>query len=385
MQIDQVNIYPVLLPFSDEFSHSLRKRKSANNVVVEVVAAQGTIKGYGEGAPRSYVTGESQESVAKSIRLFTQQETFPWNLNDVSQIWNFVDSITQGKDVHSAICALESALLDSLGQSQARYLTEYFPKDFYAGQVFYRATLPLASKQRILQICRLCQKMKINKLRIKVGKDYVQNRSIMEAVRSVFGEDYELRVDINGSWNRELAWKHLQLFQEYKIKIIEQPLMPGDPYLADLAELMQKQGIILMADESACTLNDAEAIVKDGHYQMVNVRLSKCGGFRNSLKIINYLRRKKILFQIGCHLGESGILSAAGRVLCLLCKDAAYHDGSYDEFILKENITVKNVSFGPGGEAGPLQLPGLGIEVNRKNLMRFSQNAAVITISPDSL
>ena len=67
MRIEQVNIYGVLLPFSVDFSHSLRKRSSVKNIVVEVVANQGEIKGYGEGAPRIYVTGESRESASTTI------------------------------------------------------------------------------------------------------------------------------------------------------------------------------------------------------------------------------------------------------------------------------------------------------------------------------
>jgi len=126
-------------------------------------------------------------------------------------------------------------------------------------------------------------------------------------------------------------------------------MRPNDPETADFAGLMQKAGVILMADESACSLDDMKKIAQEGFYKMINVRLSKCGGFRNSLKIIEYLRRNGISFQIGCHLGESGILSAAGRILCLLCSDAVYCDGSYDEFLLEKNVTVEDVSMGPGG------------------------------------
>jgi muconate cycloisomerase len=114
---------------------------------------------------------------------------------------------------------------------------------------------------------------------------------------------------------------------------------------------------------------------------MINVRLSKCGGFGNSLKIIEYLRCNKISFQIGCHLGESGILSAAGRILCLLCRDAVYCDGSYDEFLLEKNVTVEDVSMGPGGEADPLKGPGLGMEVSEKNLAELSEGFNSITVS----
>ncbi len=381
MKIDHISVYPVLLPFSSEFSHSLRKRNSVKNIVVQVVAQQGKIKGYGEGAPRSFVTGESQESAAQHISRFITLDNFPWELNHVSQIWNFADGLFRGKARNASICALETALLDALGKSQSRNIIDYFPKDFMTTKVYYGAALPLAGKQRIVEICGLIKKMKVKKVKLKLGKDLSQNREILQAVRTVFGEDCDLKVDINCVWNYALALKHVSLIKNYGITFVEQPMRPDDPETADIADLMEKTGgVVLMADESACSLDDMEKIAEDGYYKMINVRLSKCGGFRNSLKIIDYLRSNGISFQIGCHLGESGILSAAGRILCLLCNDAVYCDGSYDEFLLEKNVTVEDVSMGPGGEADPLKGSGLGIEVSDKSLAELSEGFNTITI-----
>ena len=382
MQIDKVNVYKVLLPFTGDFTHSLRKRSSVKNIVAEVIAEHGKIKGYGEGAPRSYVTGESQESAARSIKGFIKQNNFPWELHDVSQIWEFVDSLSNGKEHNSAICAIETALLDALGKNQNKYIIDYFPKDFRTGKICYGATIPMDNKERITEICRLIKKMKIkiNKLRIKIGKDFDQNKEIIDTVSHMFIGNYDLRVDINGAGDRELALKQLQLMKEYKVSVIEQPMMPDDPNIADYAKLAQTYGIILMADESACSLQDVKRLYREGFYKMINVRLSKCGGFRNSLKIIDYLRLNKTPFQIGCHLGESGILSAAGRILSLLCGDAVHYDGSYDKFLLKKNITCENVSFGLGGEAGPLDGSGLGVKINKQNLLLLSDSSKTVTI-----
>ena len=380
MQIEKIKIYRVVLPFALNFSHSLRKRSSVKNIIVEVVCQNGAIRGYGEGAPRPYVTGESQDTTIESIRRFMQQGVFPWELNDVSQIWNFIDAVSNGKAHNAAICALETAMLDALGKSQNRYILDYFSKDFLADSVYYGASIPLDGKQSIIEIGRLCKQMKINQLRLKLGKDIKQNKTIIETVHSIFGQDCDQRADINCAWDKKLAFKHIPLIKKYNIRVIEQPMVPDEPDIADFAAALQSCGVILMADESACSLRDMEKIAKEGYYQMVNVRLSKCGGFRNSLRIIDYLRSQGISFQTGCQLGESGILSAAGRVLCLLCSDAVYWDGSYDDYLLKENITRENVTFGPSGKAGPLTGPGLGIEINTQNLARLSNGSAAITI-----
>ncbi len=384
MQIEKVKIYPVFLPFALHFSHSLRKRSSVTNVIVEIIADHGDIRGYGEGAPRSYVTGETPDVVAKNIRRFLRQDKFPWTLNHVSQIWDFVDRLSGNKLFNSAICAVETALLDALGKSQNRSIIEYFRQDYRAHTIHYGAALPLADTQTIRELCRRIKKMKINKLKLKMGKDYVQNKDIIDAVRQVFEDNYDVKADINGAWDYTQAVRHLSLINNYKINVVEQPMMPDDPGIAEFARLIQASNAILMADESVCSFSDAALMVKTGHYKMVNIRLSKCGGFRNSFKIIDYLRRNGISFQIGCHLGESGILSAAGRVLCLLCGDAVYYDGSYDKFLLKENVTANDISFGPGGRAGPLDGPGLGVIINHESLARLSENGTPITILPDT-
>jgi muconate cycloisomerase len=171
---------------------------------------------------------------------------------------------------------------------------------------------------------------------------------------------------------------HVPLIKNYRIKVVEQPMVPGDPSVSELAQVMRPLHVRLMADESACALDEIERIVTDGYYDMINVRLSKCGGFRRSLRIIDYLRESNVPFQIGCQLGESGLLSAAGRILSLLCKDAIYHDGSYDAFLLSENITENHVSFGPKGKAGPLGGTGLGVKVNRHNLELLSDRADIV-------
>jgi L-alanine-DL-glutamate epimerase-like enolase superfamily enzyme len=381
MRIEKLKIYSVHLPFSFEFSHSLRRRFSGPNVVVEVVAERGSIRGYGEGAPRTYVTGESQASVCRSVLSFAQERHFPWHLNDVSEVWDFIDGLSGEKLQNSAICALESALLDALGRYEGRYILDYFPKDFYTDIIHYGAPLPLASRENILARCKAIRDMGIRKIKLKLGKEFSQNQEILASACDVFGDDCDLKVDVNGVWNGEMALRHLPLFQKYRVRVAEQPFATDDSEFAEAADLIKACGIALMADESACALADVQKLGREGFYDMVNVRLSKCGGLRRSLKIVDYLRQNRVAFQIGCHLGESGLLSAAGRVLSLLCRDAVYHDGCYDAWLLEKNVTSEDVSFGWGGKAGPLRGPGLGVDTNPRKLQSLSESAATVTVS----
>jgi L-alanine-DL-glutamate epimerase-like enolase superfamily enzyme len=380
MRIDEVRVHQIGLPFSGDFSHARRKASSAHNIIVEVIADHGKVRGYGEGAPRSYVTGESQESAAEGVKALVMTKEYPWDLETVSEVWGFVGGLSPGKEHHSALCSVEMALLDALGKAQSKPVLAYLPGDFFSGKVSYGAAIPLGSEERVTELCRLIRSLRINKLKIKMGKDFEQNQKSLRIVRSLFGEECDLRVDVNGSWDRDLALKHLDLLVEHGVKVVEQPMMPGDADMGSFAKEVRAHGMGLMADESVCTLHEVEELIRQGWYNMANVRMSKCGGFRNSLNVVNLLRKEGLSFQIGSQLGESGVLSAAGRAFCLINRDAAYFEGSYDKFLLRENITGEDVTFGIGGEAGPLKGYGLGVEVDQGKLGRLTDSSKKIVI-----
>lgn len=380
MRIDKINVFRMVLPFKGDFSISRKRGLSSEIIVVEIIADKDAIKGYGEGVPIEFVTGETPDDTINSINRFIREKRFPWDLSDVSQIWDFVDTFPNGKEHNTAICAVELCLLDALGKYQHTALIDYFPQKYRVSRIHYGAPVTLGSTERNAEICNWIKKIGITHVRIKMGKDFDQNKSALEIAVSVLGNGCELRIDPNGVWDRDLAFRHLPLIDTYKVKIVEEPMMRDEPGFPEFVAILRSRDIILMACESAPTLEDVKRIATEGYYQMINVKLCRSGGFRRSLAIIDEIRHRGLSFQIGCTLGESGILSAAGRTLCLLSGDAVNYDGSYDQFLLKANTTIENVSFGHAGEAGPLGGSGLGIDVNTQNLLHLGNGSPVLTI-----
>ncbi|MFZ7112210.1 MAG: mandelate racemase/muconate lactonizing enzyme family protein [Desulfatiglandales bacterium] len=381
MKIDQIRLFNVSIPLAFSFSHAVKDRSAAENIVVEILGDRNYIRGYGEGAPRTYVTGESQEKAARDLGVILPEGRFPWDLEEVGQIWDFVDSLPREKSYHSLICALEMALLDALGRQQRRPIADYFPHTFYHDTVSYGAVVPLASPQRVMDFCLRTAELGIKRLKLKLGRNVEQSRAALKAVALVLGNDYELTIDANMAWDYGMAMSHLPLLKSFKVRVVEQPTATEDPDIPRLASAMNEQGILLMADESACCIQDLSWIGREDVYQMINIRLSKCGGFKRSMEMIEYLRSRGVAFQIGCHVGESGILSAAGRTLSTLCSDAACHEGSYDAFLLQENITSEDVTFGREGKASALVGSGLGLDIDPRRVLRWSGGKPALTIS----
>jgi len=380
MQVERINLFRITLPFQKKYAISKEERRSLTRIVVEVAANQGNLKGHGEGIPIESVTGETPETVIRDLTSFACESFFPSRLTEVSQIWNFVDRLPQGKEHHAALCALEMALLDALGKEERRSLGAYLPQQFATPYVHYGATIPLGDRSWVAQLCGMIRHIGIRHVRIKMGLDFEQNRTALETVREVFGSDCVQRVDPNGVWNLELGLRHLPLLAEHGVAILEEPMPRTEPGFSEFAEAARARGLTLMACESAAALDEVKAILQEGQYRMFNVKLCRSGGFRRTLKIIDHLREKGIPFQIGCTMGEAGLLSAAGRALALVCSDAVTYDGSYDRFMLEENLIENDVTFGPAGKAGPLGGHGLGVTVQSETLARLSDFSTTLLV-----
>jgi L-alanine-DL-glutamate epimerase-like enolase superfamily enzyme len=260
MRIDKINIFKIVLPFKGDFSISRKRGLSSRIVVVEVIANKDVIKGYGEGVPIEFVTGETPERTINSIRRFIKENRFPWELDDVSQVWDFVDAFPTGKKNNAAICAIELGLLDALGKHQHTSVIDYFPKGYCVGKVHYGAPITLGSTERNIEICRWIKEIGIKHVRIKMGKDFDQNRTALETAVSALGNGCELRIDPNGVWNRDLAFRHLPLIETYKVNVVEEPMMRDEAGFPEFVEVLRSKGIILMACESAPTLEDVKRI-----------------------------------------------------------------------------------------------------------------------------
>ena len=127
-----------------------------------------------------------------------------------------------------------------------------------------------------------------------------------------------------------------------------------------------------MADESVLSHNDLEQIAGSGTYSMINIRLSKNGGLLRSLSLDKTAAANNITTQLGCHVGETGILSATGRVAASFMAKPVYVDGSYDEYLLSDNVTEQNLSFRRGGLADIIRGEGVGFTVDETALGRLT-------------
>jgi muconate cycloisomerase len=134
----------------------------------------------------------------------------------------------------------------------------------------------------------------------------------------------------------------------------------------------------VMLDESLCGMEDAKQCVSEGWGDLFNLRLSKCGGFLRTLRLAQYAHQQGIGLQLGCQVGETGILSAAGRHFATSVKGLRALEGSYDSWLVKESLTTQNMTFGRSGHAAAINKPGLGVTVSAEALARVTHDKVVL-------
>ena len=209
-------------------------------------------------------------------------------------------------------------------------------------------------------------------VKVKLNGDLVFNSSILKLARGILGERFDIRVDANSSWPVSDAAKLFEVCRRYGVNLVEQPFDDSVAAAQDAIREARERGFAIMADEGVLSSQDLKSLAKAGTYSAVNLRLSKNGGLSRVLDLAAEARKLGLAYQLGCMVGETGILSALGRAAAALLPEPLYVEGSYDDVLLTENITTKSLGFGLKGEAPVIRGQGLGYEVSPEKLARLS-------------
>jgi L-alanine-DL-glutamate epimerase-like enolase superfamily enzyme len=150
-------------------------------------------------------------------------------------------------------------------------------------------------------------------LKIKLGTpDGIEaDKAMFAAVReSAEGSGAALRVDANGGWSLSDARHMMGWLAERGVEYVEQPLVKGAE--DQLPDLFRDRALPIFVDESCRMSTDIPGFADcvDG----VNLKLMKCGGITEALRIVATARAHGLKTMIGC-MGESALSIAAGASL----------------------------------------------------------------------
>jgi muconate cycloisomerase len=372
--------FHVRVPLKRAIRHASHRRTETDNVVVRCTFPDGLV-GYGEGVPRDYVTGETIDSVLQRLTQANLASQFQPTGEmaaaiDCAEAFRLpTEDDPRGIATHAARCAVELAYLDACGQRGGWPLAAltavaapelYEPRD----RVRYSGVLTSSTGWK-LRLATLAQSMYgFAQLKVKVGIAGQDDVERLRIVRKWAGSRMDLRVDANEAWTPENAAECIRALEPFRISCVEQPLR--HEHADQLPGLRRAVSVPVMLDESLCGMVDAEQAIAGGWCDVFNLRLSKCGGFLTSLRLAQRAKQAGLLCQLGCQVGETAILSAAGRHFASSVGGLRYLEGSYDGWLVREALGTTNLTFGRGGWARALSQPGLGVAINSAALERLT-------------
>jgi L-Ala-D/L-Glu epimerase len=384
MTIQRVELFHVELPLKKKVRHASHERSASDSLIVRVTL-HGGVEGYGEGVPRSYVTGETIETTFATLTAFDAAAHVgsPRAFGDVVRALETLvvpgnADDPRGMAGNAARCALELAILDAYGHRFGESVATAIRMADVPGvtlsarptRVRYSGAITAESRRREIVSAWKMRLYGFHQVKLKVGVKGQDDVRRVRKIRRIVGRKIDLRLDANEAWPAGGVAERMRPLLAYGPSALEQPVPHRE--VDALAGLRGKIGVPIMLDESLCGYPDAVRAVRDGTADLLNVRLSKCGGIIPTLRIIGLAQQSGLGVQLGCHPGESGLLSAAGRHLAGNVQGLRYVEGSYDRHILTQNLTVEDLTFRYGGWAPPLSGPGLGVSVKRDLLERIT-------------
>jgi len=379
-------VWHVSIPLRRKVRHASHTREHTDSLVAQCVLPSGEV-GWGEGLPRDYVTGETVDGALALIQASSFSQSLSAN-NWFEAIeaaealrLNPVAGDQRGIAGNAARCALEIAWLDACGRKFGQPLSSIVQRlEPSLAQpiqtVRYSGVITSSKGWKLALLARLYRYTGFRHVKIKVGIEGQNDPARLKLLRRIMGPNRQIRIDANEAWTLEKAVSCLADLKHFGIAWVEQP-MPVESD-ADLEALRTRSGVRVMLDESLCGPLDAEQLVSGKRVDLFNLRLSKCGGFIPTLRLLARARNAGLGAQLGCQVGETGILSAAGRHFAQSVSGLEAVEGSFDRYLVGERLTREDLTFGWGGKAPPLVGPGLGIAVDEAALQRVAVRKVVM-------
>ncbi|WP_051236011.1 mandelate racemase/muconate lactonizing enzyme family protein [Ottowia thiooxydans] len=199
-------------------------------------------------------------------------------------------------------------------------------------------------------------------IKLKFSGDEAQDIERIREVRSAVGSAVVITVDPNQAYTSKGFIRAFSRMDKYDIALVEQPVPAAD--WSGLALITRALPVDIEADESAQTVEDVFKLVSERAVDVVNIKLTKIGGFRNFMRAAQICEAGGIDCRVGAMFGPSLVQAAGVHAACLLRSDR--HASELSEHLHLDNDPFQALNV----ENGYIELPaghgiGMGLQTTQ--------------------
>lgn len=308
MKLTDITIKTVSIPLNTTFRTALRTVTSMENVLVEVHTDSG-LTGFGSAAPATVITGETVASIIGGVEHLRDQLQ-GMDITAYEALFTKLNNSIIG--CMSAKAAVDIAIHDLIAKSLNIPLYRFLGGP--VREVDTDITISLDDPDSMGAKSRERVKQGFSTLKIKVGGDVETDLTRLKSIRDAVGDDIRIRIDANQGWKPKQAVQvgHMLERENMPIELMEQPVAARD--FEGLRFVRENCSFPVYADESMFSPHDALRLVTMNAVDGINIKLMKCGGIYNALKIAAIADTAGIPCLIGSMMECSVSVTAAAHL-----------------------------------------------------------------------
>lgn len=300
------------------------------------------LEGVGEAAPSPYY-GESQATVMAALEaLKAEIPDDPFLVDELHERME-----RRMRNNPAAKAAIDMAVHDLIGKKLGVPLHTLFG---FSAECSPRTSFTIGIDEVRVMMQKVAEAAEYPVLKVKVGTD--RDEQVMDAIRSV--TDKTLRVDANCAWTPREAVRKIAMLEKFNVEFVEQPIPPGD--VPGMKFVKEHVSVPIIADESVETSADIPPLA--GAVDGINIKLMKCGGLREAVKMIHVARALGMKVMLGCMVESSVGITAAAQI------SPAVEYADLDGNLLLADDPFAGVLVKEGRIVLPTE-PGLGVRSRR--------------------
>ena len=357
MRIKCARVYRVRLPMATSLRIAYAEIAEADVAYVEIETDNGVV-GCGEAAPSPRVTGESISQAAEALSTL-DRVLGTVDILDVGAVEDELLRAFPGSP--AARAAASMAVYDVLGKVCGQPLRRLLGSR--RAEVETDVTIGIKGVEETVSEALAWRERGFGVFKLKVGLDEEADVERVKRLRDQLGGDVRIRVDANQAWSPKRAVRVIARLERYDIELVEQPVPAWD--VEGLKFVRERVGVPVIADESVMTAVDAARLASIRAVDGFNIKLMKCGGIGEALKIARVAEAFGLACMIGCMAESRLALTAAAHVACS-SHAIAYVDLDSSLF-LKEEPIKGGIAYSGSRIALPSG-PGLGAELDKRAL-----------------